>query len=188
MSLLRVQDLQIAFGGQAVVQGIGFAIAPGEKLAIMGESGSGKTVTALSLLDLAEGATVTGQAWWQTEHGAVDLLQLPERELRAIRGQDVAMVFQEPMTALNPLHTIGHQVAEPMRLHQGLSAAAARKEAIALLGRVGLPDAAAGGVAAPRRGSEPPPRPGPMSGPVSGIFRASSAVIPEGRYASPPAW
>ena len=104
--LLSVRGLRAAFDGKAVVHGIDFDIAPGEKLALVGESGSGKTISALSLLRLLPDAEVSGQAWLahQEQGGAArDLLALPEREMRAIRGREVAMIFQETMTALNQL-------------------------------------------------------------------------------------
>ena len=107
-ALLDVRGLRVAFGGKEVVHGVDFSIQPGEKLALVGESGSGKTVTALSLLKLALNADVSGSA----QFGGRDLLALPERELRGIRGSDIAMIFQEPMTALNPLFTVGDQIAE----------------------------------------------------------------------------
>ena len=138
MSLLQVKNLSIAFGGQAVVQGANFEVAAGEKLALVGESGSGKTVTALSLLGLAEGAQVHGQVLFETPDGVVDLLQLAPRPLRAIRGQDIAMVFQEPMTALNPLFSIGEQIAEVLQLKMGMSAREAVQKAIGLLADTGI--------------------------------------------------
>jgi len=138
MSLLSAKGLRISFGDTAVVQGIDFAVAAGEKLALVGESGSGKTVTALSLLGLAEGAQVSGQVMFQTEGGVVDLLQLAPRQLRAIRGQDIAMVFQEPMTALNPLFTVGEQIAEVLQLKMGLSARDALPQTIRLLADTGI--------------------------------------------------
>src|SRR6218665_1335159 len=107
--LLDAKQLQVSFGGHTVVHGVDFALAPGEKLALVGESGSGKTVTALSLLRLVPDARVTGQALFQGRGGWTDLVSLPERDLRAIRGQEIAMIFQEPMTALNPLYTVGEQ-------------------------------------------------------------------------------
>jgi microcin C transport system ATP-binding protein len=124
MSLLDVRGLRVSFGGKEVVHGIDFSVAPGEKLALVGESGSGKTVTALSLLGLAQNATVSGQATLAgfRDEPTRDLLSLPERELLAIRGRDIAMIFQEPMTALNPLYTIGDQVAEVLQLKEGLTA------------------------------------------------------------------
>ncbi len=138
MSLLAVQGLRIAFGGNAVVHGVDFEVAAGEKLALVGESGSGKTVTALSLLGLAEGAEVTGQVLFETPQGQIDLLHLPARQLRAIRGQDIAMVFQEPMTALNPLFSIGEQIAEVLQLKMGLSAREAAHKTIQLIADTGI--------------------------------------------------
>ncbi|MFZ9510271.1 MAG: ATP-binding cassette domain-containing protein, partial [Burkholderiaceae bacterium] len=107
-SLLSVRGLRVSFSGKEVVHGIDFDIAAGEKLALVGESGSGKTVSALSLLRLAQGAQITGEAQFDGRN----LLALTERELRGVRGADIAMIFQEPMTALNPLFSIGDQIAE----------------------------------------------------------------------------
>ncbi len=138
MTLLDVKGLTIAFGSQTMVHGVDFSVAAGEKLALVGESGSGKTVTALSLLRLAEGAQVSGQVLFESSDGAVDLLQMPVRQLRAIRGQDIAMVFQEPMTALNPLFTIGEQIAEVLELKMGLSARDALQQSIRLIADTGI--------------------------------------------------
>ncbi len=138
--LLDVQGLRIAFGGREVVHGVDFSIAPGEKLALVGESGSGKTVTALSLLGLAQGAQVQGQAHFAALDAGVDLLALPARRLQAIRGQDVAMIFQEPMTALNPLFTIGAQIAEVLQEKMGLSRAESAQAAIELIADTGIDD------------------------------------------------
>jgi microcin C transport system ATP-binding protein len=113
--LLEVKQLTVSFGGHTVVHGVDFHIAPGEKLALVGESGSGKTVTALSLLRLVQDAKLSGQCLF----GGRDLVSLPERDMRALRGQDISMIFQEPMTALNPLFTIGDQIAEVLELKKG---------------------------------------------------------------------
>ena len=134
--LLDVRGLQVAFAGRTVVHGIDLQIAPGEKLALVGESGSGKTVSALSLLRLVHNAEVRGQALL----GGRDLLALSERELRGVRGDEVAVIFQEPMTALNPLYTVGHQVAEVLQLKKGLSAAQAQAGAVELLASTGIPE------------------------------------------------
>jgi microcin C transport system ATP-binding protein len=148
--LLKVEGLTVSFGGKEVVHGIDFSIAPGEKLALVGESGSGKTVTALSLLRLAQNAVVGGKAVFtgidaaeRTASGApprapVDLLSLPEQSLRGIRGRDIAMIFQEPMTALNPLFSVGNQIAEVLQLKQGLTPAECARAAIKLLADTGI--------------------------------------------------
>lgn len=140
--LLEVTNLRVSFAGKEVVRGIDFSIAPGEKLALVGESGSGKTVTALSLLRLVQNADITGQALFSgtDDAGAGDLLSLPEQALRAIRGRDIAMIFQEPMTALNPLFSVGEQIAEVVQLKQGLSSAEAAQMAVQLLADTGIPE------------------------------------------------
>jgi microcin C transport system ATP-binding protein len=141
--LLEVRELRVAFAGKEVVHGIDFSIAPGEKLALVGESGSGKTVTALGLLRLVHDASITGTARFldsRRPDSARDLLSIPERELRAIRGQDIAMIFQEPMTALNPLFTVGDQIAEVLELKMGLSRPQATQQAIQLLADTGIPE------------------------------------------------
>ena len=154
MTLLQVQGLRIAFGAHAVVHGVDFQIAAGEKLALVGESGSGKTVTALSLLGLADGAQVAGKVLFTarsknaTDHPvphdgsaqSIDLLRLPVRNLQAMRGQNIAMVFQEPMTALNPLFTIGEQIAEVLQLKMGMTARQAFARAVDLLADTGIGD------------------------------------------------
>jgi microcin C transport system ATP-binding protein len=142
MSLLDVRGLRIAFGKQVVVHGADFQLAAGEKLALVGESGSGKTVTALSLLGLLEGANVEGEVFFKaqgaSDAASVDLLRIAAPQLRAIRGQDIAMVFQEPMTALNPLFTIGEQIAEVLQLKMGMPARAAMQKAVELLADTGI--------------------------------------------------
>ena len=141
--LLDVRQLGIAFGAASLVHEVSFKLAAGEKLALVGESGSGKTLTALSLLRLLDGARLQGQALFTRRDGQMqDLLTLPERQMRALRGDDIAMIFQEPMTALNPLMTIGAQVAEALRLKHGLSAAAAWQAAIGLLEKTGIAEPA----------------------------------------------
>ena len=132
--LLSVQNLSVRFGSHTAVHDISFTIARGEKLALVGESGSGKTVSALSLLRLAANAQISGQALFDGR----ELLSLPERELRAIRGQDIAMIFQEPMTALNPLMSVGDQIAEVIALKQGLALARCSQAAIELLAETGI--------------------------------------------------
>ncbi len=134
--LLRVENLSASFGAKEVVRGVGFDIAPGEKLALVGESGSGKTITALSLLRLAGEAKISGQAMLRGR----DLLSLSEREMRGVRGGEIAMVFQEPMTALNPLMTIGQQIAEVLELKRALTPVQSAQEAIELLAKTGIPE------------------------------------------------
>ena len=136
--LLEVKNLHVSFAGKEVVRGINFSIAPGEKLALVGESGSGKTVTALSLLRLIQDAEISGQALFETSSSSGDLLSLPEQALRGIRGRDIAMIFQEPMTALNPLFTVGDQIAEVLQLKQGLAQAASAQAAIKLIADTGI--------------------------------------------------
>ena len=134
--LLSVRDLRVAFGSKEVVHGASFELHAGEKLALVGESGSGKTVTALGLLRLLGDARISGQALLDGR----DLLTLPERQMQAVRGGDVAMIFQEPMTALNPLMTVGDQVAEVLLIKQALSKAQAWKQAVELLATTGIPE------------------------------------------------
>ncbi len=137
MSLLSVEQLRVTFQGREVVHGLEFVIEAEEKLALVGESGSGKSVSALSLLRLAQGAQVTGRALWQGE----DLLRMPLPRLRGIRGGEIAMIFQEPMTALNPLFPVGDQIAEVSELKLGMTRRQAWHAAVAWLERTGLPDA-----------------------------------------------
>ena len=140
--LLRVQDLSVTFQTDAgVVQAVdrvSFEIFPGETLALVGESGSGKSVTAMSILRLIEsqrGRLSGGPIWFEGR----DLLSLSEREVREVRGNRIGMIFQEPMSSLNPVYTLGTQICEPLILHAGLSDAQARAEAVHLLELVGMP-------------------------------------------------
>lgn len=136
--LLNVDRLSVAFGSHEVVKGVSFHLHAGEKLALVGESGSGKTLTALSLLGLVANARTSGHAVLQGQ----DLLAMTEPQLRGVRGGDVAMIFQEPMTALNPLITVGQQIAEIFQLKKGLALDASIKSAIDLLAATGLLDPA----------------------------------------------
>jgi microcin C transport system ATP-binding protein len=138
MSLLKVDQLSIAFGDHAVVHSASFEVEAGEKLALVGQSGSGKTVTAMALMGLVEGATCTGSVLFETRDGPQDLLRLSPAQLRAVCGRDIAMVFQEPMTALNPVFTIGDQIAEVLQIKMGMSHALAAREAVALLDQTGI--------------------------------------------------
>ncbi|HYD97259.1 MAG TPA: ABC transporter ATP-binding protein [Noviherbaspirillum sp.] len=147
MSLLEVQNLRVDFGQSTVVDDVSFSIAPGEKFALVGESGSGKTVTALSVLRLNQYARYGGRILFEGS----DLLQKPEPAMRSVRGKDVAMIFQEPMTALNPLFTIGNQIAEVLMLHEGVSAKEAAQRAVALLDKTGIPEPARRALAFPHQ-------------------------------------
>jgi peptide/nickel transport system ATP-binding protein len=143
MTLLRVEDLSVELqthrGPAYAVRNVSFTLERGGSLGLVGESGCGKSITAMALMGLLpENARVTGSIVFDGQ----ELVGQPERAMRALRGDRIGMIFQEPMTALNPVHTVGRQVAEPLRLHRGMNAADARKEAIALLDRVGIPDAA----------------------------------------------
>ncbi|MFY8093735.1 MAG: ABC transporter ATP-binding protein [Niveispirillum sp.] len=132
--LLSLTDVSIHFGSNPAVEGLSLDVYPGERLALVGESGSGKTVTALSVLRLVANATITGSIRLDGQ----ELLTKSEAEIRQIRGGDVAVIFQEPMTALNPLFTIGSQIIETLTLHEGLSPQQARVKAIQLLARTGV--------------------------------------------------
>jgi microcin C transport system ATP-binding protein len=140
--LLDVDGLTVEFDGPGgpvrVVDRISFSIGRGEKFALVGESGSGKTISALSLLRLAGDARVTGRV----RLAGRDLASLGERELRGVRGKEIAMIFQEPMTALNPLYAIGEQIGETLILHEGMTRRQARQRAIELLALTGVPEPA----------------------------------------------
>ncbi|WP_424185791.1 ABC transporter ATP-binding protein [Actinokineospora sp. G85] len=139
MTLLAVRDLTVSIGGTALVDGVSFTLDPGERLGLIGESGSGKSLTALAVLGLLPaGATVTGSITLDGQ----ELVGLGDRRLSALRGRELAMVFQEPRTALDPLMRVGRQVAEPLHRHGLLSRRAARARAVDLLADVGLPDPA----------------------------------------------
>jgi peptide/nickel transport system ATP-binding protein len=138
-SLLELRGLKVAFGTHQAVRGLDLSIAPGETVALVGESACGKSTTALSVLRLLDSsAEVSGQILFEGR----DLLRLPERELVALRGQGIAMIFQEPMTSLNPVLSIGQQLVEAIRLHQPLDGAAARARALELLALVRIPEPA----------------------------------------------
>ncbi len=141
MPLLDIDDLRVRFttdsGAFNAVNGLSFSVAAGETLAIVGESGSGKSVTAMSILRLLKSppARISGQALFKGK----DLFALPETEMRRIRGNRIGMIFQEPMSSLNPVMAVGAQIAESIRLHQGVSRAEAKIRAQDLLSRVGIP-------------------------------------------------
>jgi|SRR5579883_1516309 microcin C transport system ATP-binding protein len=141
--LLCVRDLSVAFrtgGGETLaVDRVSFDIGKGETVALVGESGSGKSVTALSILKLLPYPTARHPSGTITFKGR-DLLALSERDMRGVRGDDITIVFQEPMTSLNPLHTIEKQIGEILLLHRGLTGSAARARTLEVLGQVGIPD------------------------------------------------
>jgi oligopeptide transport system ATP-binding protein len=141
-TILQVKDLQVSFdtyaGEVQAVRGVSFDLKKGETLAIVGESGSGKSVTSKSLMRLIPsppGRIKNGEVLFEGK----DLTKLTEREMQNIRGSEIAMIFQDPMTSLNPTMTIGKQITEGLRKHQGMSATAAKTRAIELLDMVGIP-------------------------------------------------
>ena len=145
--IVQINNLAVSFstdaGAVKAVDGVSLRVGPGEVLAIVGESGSGKTVTAKAILGLLpETATASGAVILRSRDGETeaDIVRLTKRQLRAVRGNDVAMVFQEPSSALNPVYTVGWQIEEGLRAHGNLSRAEAREKAIEILGRVGIPD------------------------------------------------
>jgi microcin C transport system ATP-binding protein len=141
MSVLEVRDLKVSFSqdGRIIeaVKGVSFDVSKGETVALVGESGSGKSVTALSTVGLlGDNATVSGSVTYR----GTQMVGADERALRKVRGNDISFIFQEPMTSLNPLHTIEKQLAESLALHQGLTGDKARARIIELLGKVGIRD------------------------------------------------
>ena len=141
--LLQVQDLKTWFhteeGTAKAVDGVSFDVRPRETLGIVGESGCGKSVTSLSILRLIPqppGEIAGGRILFR----GIDLLDLPEREMRKIRGNEIAMIFQEPMTSLNPVYTVGDQIGEVLRLHRDMSKDEARERSIEMMRRVRIPD------------------------------------------------
>ena len=144
--LLVVDDLHAGFKTDAgyvhAVDGVSYEIHPGETFAVVGESGSGKSVSAMTIMGLIPsppGDVSHGRILWKGD----DLLTMPEDVRRTVRGKEIAMIFQDPMTSLNPVHTIGRQVGEMVRIHEGASKREARAKAVELLDLVGIPNAAA---------------------------------------------
>ncbi|HEY9351118.1 MAG TPA: ABC transporter ATP-binding protein, partial [Acidothermales bacterium] len=143
MALLDVRDLRVTFTRRgrrdvAAVDGVSFSVDGGETVGLVGESGSGKSVTSLAIMGLLpkRGVQVQGEATFDGRQ----LLEMDDAQLRSIRGRDIAMVFQDPMSSLNPVVPIGRQVTEVLERHRDLSGAAARDEAARLLNSVGIPD------------------------------------------------
>ncbi|WP_336640584.1 ABC transporter ATP-binding protein [Microbacterium sp. USHLN272] len=136
MSLV-VEDLTVKIDGRRVVDGVSFEVADGARLGLIGESGSGKSLTALAILGLLpDGATAAGSIRWN----GTELIGMPDRELARLRGDEIGIVFQEPRTALNPIRTVGRQIAEAIRIHEGIGRREARARAVQEAARVRLPD------------------------------------------------
>ena len=143
MPLLEVEDLHVTFqtasGPVHAVDGVSFTMKPGSSLGVVGESGSGKSVTARALLRLfaiTDDVQISGAVHFDGQ----DLLRIDERRLRDVRGGQIGMIFQDPLTSLNPLMAVGEQIAESLRLHRGMSRSEAAAEAVELLARVGIAD------------------------------------------------
>ena len=135
--LVEVRNLTIRFGGRTVVDDVSFTLDSGQRLGIIGESGSGKTLTSLALIGLLpETASVTGSVLFEGK----ELIGASDRELSTLRGNSIGMVFQEPLTALNPLMRVGKQISLPLRTHRGMNKRASLHRATELCARVGLPD------------------------------------------------
>jgi peptide/nickel transport system ATP-binding protein len=139
--LLQIEDLRVEFttaaGTVEAVSGVSFSVAANQTVAVVGESGSGKSVTALAVLRLLDGGRISGgRVRWDGR----DLADLDARGMRRVRGDEIAMIFQDPMSSLDPLYSVGHQVVEAIRLHRRISKRAARERAIELLDQVGIPD------------------------------------------------
>ena len=142
--ILTVKNLSVEFGQSRVINRLSFSVAQGKTLAIVGESGSGKSVTSQSIMRLAESSGASypsGKILFSPQQQEIDLLTLSQDQMRNIRGKDIAMIFQEPMTSLNPVYTIGDQISESLTLHEKLDKPSALQESIKLLKMVRLPDA-----------------------------------------------
>jgi peptide/nickel transport system ATP-binding protein len=142
--LLDVRGLRVTFrtdaGDVVAVDGVSFALGADEVLGIVGESGSGKSVTMMSVMRLLPERSTRFEG--EVRYRGRDLMRLSRREMRAVRGSEIAMIFQDPMTSLNPVYPVGSQIAEQVRAHDDVSAAAAQDRAVELLRAVGIPDAA----------------------------------------------
>ena len=142
-AFLDIRDLTVAFdtdaGAVPAARGISYSLEEGEVLGVVGESGSGKSVHALAIMRLIPappGRVESGEIWF----GGQDLLRIGGREMRGVRGKQISMVFQDPMSSLNPVYTVGFQIRETLRLHLGLARGAATRRAVELLDLVGIPD------------------------------------------------
>ncbi|MEZ3159947.1 ABC transporter ATP-binding protein [Microbacterium sp. BWT-B31] len=136
---LEVQGLTIQIGGRTVVDGVSFDVPDGARIGLIGESGSGKSLTALAIMGLLpDDATASGSIRWN----GTELLGMPDRDLARVRGDQIGIVFQEPQTALNPIRTVGRQIAEPIRIHQGASRRDAWERAVRAAERMRLPEPA----------------------------------------------
>jgi peptide/nickel transport system ATP-binding protein/oligopeptide transport system ATP-binding protein len=146
MTLLSVRDLRTWFytdqGVAKAVDGVSFDVHPGETLGIVGESGCGKTVTSLSILQLLPQPPAKIEAGSSIRFDDNELVGIGEKRMRALRGNEIAMIFQEPMSSLNPVYTVGNQIGEALRLHRHMDRKAARTESIRLLEEVGIPEPA----------------------------------------------
>ena len=142
-TLLEVEDLRVRFateeGSLAAVDGLSFSVAGGETLGVVGESGSGKSVANMTILGLtsAENAEISGRVMLEGR----DLTELGPEEIRSVRGNEIAMIFQDPLTSLHPFYRVGKQMVEAVQAHQGIDDAGARRRSIELLELVGIPDA-----------------------------------------------
>jgi oligopeptide/dipeptide ABC transporter ATP-binding protein len=142
-TLLKVENLQTQFNSAKAVNGVSFTIEEGSVLGIVGESGCGKSVTALSIMRLIEppGEISDGKVIFHDEDKEIDLLTLSDKQLKKILGNRISMIFQDPMTSLNPVLSVGYQIMETLRVHRGLSSKEAREQAVYLLQRVGIANA-----------------------------------------------
>lgn len=141
--IVQIEGLRVGFGDEIAVRDVSFEIFPGETVCIVGESGSGKSVTSLSLIRLVEfggGAILDGRLMLQRESGEIDLARASTDTMQDVRGNEIGMIFQEPMTSLNPVFTIGRQLTDGLQLHEGLRGAAARARAVELLNEVRIPE------------------------------------------------
>ncbi|HWC46128.1 MAG TPA: ABC transporter ATP-binding protein, partial [Casimicrobiaceae bacterium] len=137
--LLTIRNLSVTFGGAPAVDGVNFSIAPGEVVGVVGESGSGKSVTMMAVMGLIDAPGIVTAD--EIAFDGRDLMNASPKERRKTVGKDIAMVFQDALTSLNPSYTVGYQIKEVLRLHEGLRGAALEARALELLDQVGIPDA-----------------------------------------------